>query len=196
MCFEGPGQNVPEYSWWDYINTGAVGCVVLLVAKISVSSLEVRINFDTMVLGRRFRILVTSFLISLITCITNGILFFPLHNMMYFLKLSHINDARVWPALPSYNGCMSSIMAMIVSLQENVWLMLGKKVCVTCDIKCCIEGQVWRACFMSSLVSVFDSLRQFLQKGESSIPIWCNWLLNRVFPIFNLERMSLASLLW
>ena len=59
VCFEGPGQNVPEYSWWDYINTGAVGCVVLLVAKISVSSLEVRINFDTMVLGRRFRILVT-----------------------------------------------------------------------------------------------------------------------------------------
>ena len=95
--FEGPGQNVPEYSWWDYINTntGAVGCVVLLVAKISVSSLEDRINFDTMVLGRRFRILETSCLISLITCIANGILFFPLHNMMYFLKLSHINDARV-----------------------------------------------------------------------------------------------------
>ena len=87
-------------------------------------------------------------------------------------------------------------MAMIVSLHENVWLMSGKKVCVTCDIKCCIEGQVWRACFMSSLVSVLDSLRQFLQKGESSNPIWCSWLLNKVFPIFNLERISLASLLW
>ena len=87
-------------------------------------------------------------------------------------------------------------MAMIVSLHENVWLMSGKKVCVTCDIKCCIEGQVWRACFMSSLVSVLDSLRQFLQYGESSSPIWCSWLLNKVFPIFNLERISLASLLW
>ena len=96
MCFEGPCKNVPECSWWDYINTG--------VTKISVSTFDVRINFDTMVLGRRLRILVTSFLISLITCTASGILFFPLHNIMYFLKLSHISDARVWPALPSYNG--------------------------------------------------------------------------------------------
>ena len=61
MCFEGPGQNVPECSWWDYINTG--------VTKISVSTFDVRINFDTMVLGRRFRILVTTCLISLIILI-------------------------------------------------------------------------------------------------------------------------------
>ena len=48
---------------------------------------------------------------------------------------------------------------------------------------------------MSSWVSVLDSLRQFLQWGESSLPIWCNWLLKSVFPIFNLDSMSLASLL-
>ena len=48
---------------------------------------------------------------------------------------------------------------------------------------------------MSSWVSVLDSLRQFLQWGESSIPIWFNWLLKSVFPIFSLDSMSLASLL-
>ena len=52
--------------------------------------------------------------------------------------------------------------------------MLGKKVCVTCDIRCCIVGHVWRACFISSTVSVFDSLIQFLQYGVSSSPIWCS----------------------
>ena len=68
--------------------------------------------------------------------------------------------------------------------------------CVTCDIKCCIVGHVWRACFISSMVSVLDSLIQFLQYGVSSSPIWCSWWLNKVFPIFSLERISLASLLW
>ena len=66
MCFEGPCTNVPLCSWWDYINTGG--------KKISVNTFDVKINFDTMVLGRRLRIIVTSFLISLITCTANGIL--------------------------------------------------------------------------------------------------------------------------
>ena len=89
-------MSVPVCLWWDYVNTGG--------KKMSVNTFDVKINFDTMVLGRRLRIIVTSFLISLITCTASGILFFPLHNIMYFLKLSHISDARVWPALPSYNG--------------------------------------------------------------------------------------------
>ena len=92
----GSCTNVLVCSWWDYISTGGT--------KISVNTFDVRINFDTMVLGRRLRIIVMSFLISFTTCTATGILFFPLHNIMYFLKLSHISDARVWPALPSYSG--------------------------------------------------------------------------------------------
>ena len=86
----------PVCSWWGYINTG--------VTKISVNAFDVMISFDTMVLGRRLRIIVISFFISFTTCTATGILFFPLHNIMYFLKLSHISVASVWPALPSYSG--------------------------------------------------------------------------------------------
>ena len=79
-------------SWCGYINTGG--------RKILVSASDVMINLDTMVLGRRLRISVISFFISFTTCTATGILFFPLHSIIYFLKLSQISVASVWPSLP------------------------------------------------------------------------------------------------